>query len=90
VRGITVCKEFQIVGVFETNSSLSCHAELREAPDSGIKEIIVFRNDISNMLNIVLNDAVSDTTEADNNNEDGYIIFSRFCKIDTTLNKKLC
>ncbi|HTM93055.1 MAG TPA: hypothetical protein VL095_11585 [Flavisolibacter sp.] len=53
---------------FKINSSLACHAELREAPDSGIKEIIEFSSGISNMLNIALNDAVSDTTRDDSSN----------------------
>ncbi len=44
-----------------------------EAPDSTIKEIVVFSNDTSTMFIKVLNDAVSDTTKDDSSNVVGYI-----------------
>jgi len=47
---------------------IACHAELREATDYSIEEMVVCNNVAGTMLNKVVNVAVSDTTEVDSSN----------------------
>jgi hypothetical protein len=71
----TGCTTFQIVGASKLVVLLLVMLR-NEAPDSSAKENLVFSNDTSTMLNNVLNDAVSDTTEDDSSNQACYIIIN--------------